>query len=136
MGRGLFTERQYLVLKYRAQGLTQEEVAGILGVARSTVAAIERAALRKLRLAQETVSIYKMMHAAGYIDIPAGTHMVDIPGIIIRKADELGVKLKGDFNLVYGQLRLLIGSRATRLPRTVRAVIYRDGSYEFLEVHD
>lgn len=131
MKYGLLTEKQYLVLKYRAQGLTQEEIARILGISRSTVAAIEKSALRKIRIAEETIRLYRLLHAAGYIDIPAGTHMAEIPGILIRKADELGVKLKGDFNLIYGQLRLLIGARVTRLPRSVRAVIHSDGSYEF-----
>jgi len=131
MKYGLLTEKQYLVLKYRVQGLTQEEIARILGISRSTVAAIEKSALRKIRMAEETIRLYKLLHAAGYIDIPAGTHMAEIPGMLIRKADELGVKLKGDFNLIYGQLRLLIGTRVTRLPRSVRAVIHSDGSYEF-----
>ncbi|MEM0110538.1 Tfx family DNA-binding protein [Desulfurococcus sp.] len=131
MKYGLLTEKQYLVLKYRVQGLTQEEIARILGISRSTVAAIEKSALRKIRMAEETIRLYRLLHAAGYIDIPAGTHMAEIPGMLIRKADELGVKLKGDFNLIYGQLRLLIGTRVTRLPRSVRAVIHSDGSYEF-----
>jgi len=133
MRYGLLTEKQFKVLRYRAQGLTQEEVAELLGVSRSTVAAIEKSAMRKVRLAEETIRIYKLLHAAGYLDIPAGTHMTEIPALLVRKADELGVKLKGDFNLIYGQLRLLLGSRTSRLPRGVRAVIYHDGTYEFLK---
>ncbi|MEM2286080.1 MAG: Tfx family DNA-binding protein, partial [Ignisphaera sp.] len=56
---GLLTEKQYEVLKLRAEGKTQKEVAEIMGTTRENLSVIEKNALRKIRLAEETLKVYK-----------------------------------------------------------------------------
>lgn len=129
---GLFTEKELAVLKLRARGLTQREVAEILGVSRTTISTIERAALRKVRLAEETINIYRELCSRASLTIKSGTKLVEIPAIILRKADELGVKLKGNFTYIYSQLRYKVGVKKPVLDRDVKVVIYHDGSFEVL----
>jgi len=129
---GLFTEKEYTVLKLRAQGLTQREVAEILGVSRTTVSALERSAKRKILLAEKTLSIYRELLSRVVFVINSGTRLVEIPAIILRRADELGIKLKGDFTYIYSQLRYRVGVKKPILDRDIKVVIYKNGEFEIL----
>ncbi|MEM4481539.1 MAG: Tfx family DNA-binding protein [Desulfurococcaceae archaeon] len=127
---GFLTERQYAVLSYRVKGYTQSEVAERLGISRSAVASIEKSAKRKIELAQKTISLYRQMLSVAILKIKAGTKLIDIPSIVIRRADELGIKLKGDFSYIYSQLRYGVGVRKPVLDREVLVLFFKDGSFE------
>jgi Tfx family DNA-binding protein len=129
---GLLTEREYTVLKLRAQELTQREVAEILGVSRTTVSALERSAKRKILLAEKTLIIYRELLSRAVFVINSGTRLVEIPAIILRRADELGIKLKGDFTYIYSQLRYRVGVKKPILDRDIKVVIYKNGEFEIL----
>ncbi|MEM0378436.1 MAG: Tfx family DNA-binding protein [Thermosphaera sp.] len=125
---GLLTEKQYTVLKYRLQGYTQSRIAEILGTARSNVSALERAAMRKIKLAEETLQVFYELNSAGEIVVEPGTHLVDVPGMLLRKADELGVKLRANFTMIYDMLRYMAGQRGIRTSRRIKILIMKDGS--------
>lgn len=125
---GLLTEKQYTVLKYRLQGYTQSKVAEILGTTRSNVSTLERAAMRKIKLAEETLQIYFELNSAGIVVVEPGTHLVDVPGMVLRKADELGIKLKANFTLIYDMLRYNAGQKGVKTSKRVKILIMKDGS--------
>ncbi|MCC6034841.1 MAG: Tfx family DNA-binding protein [Desulfurococcaceae archaeon] len=130
---GFFTEKEYSVLRLRAQGLTQREIAQILGVSRTTVSILERAALRKVKLAEKTLNIYRELYSRLTFTIKPGVKLAEIPVIILRKADEVNIKLKGDFTYIYSQLRYKVGVKRSVLDREIKVIIYRDGSFEILQ---
>lgn len=90
---GFLTERQIQVLRLRRRGLSQEEVAEILGTTRSNVSILERRAMQNIDRALETLKQWKMIQAPVAVRIPEGTDLFALPGIIFREADARGLKL-------------------------------------------
>ncbi len=91
---GLLTRRQVAVLKLRRQGLSQQEVAEILGTTRSNVSILEKRALQNVFRARATLREWTMIHAPISITIPAGTDLFDLPGLVFQEADRAGIKLE------------------------------------------
>ncbi|MEM3073930.1 MAG: Tfx family DNA-binding protein, partial [Nitrososphaerales archaeon] len=94
---GLLTERQIEVLKLRAQGLTQEEVAKKLQTSRENVTILEKRAYQNIKLARETLAALKTFGISTSVVIKPGTHLVDIPRLILDKADEANIKVRANF---------------------------------------
>jgi len=130
---GLLTEKQYRVLELRSKGYTQAQIAEILGSSRSNVSMLEKAALEKIRLARETLKLYQELNSAAVVIVEPGTHLVDIPGIILRKADEVNVKLRANFTLIYDMLRYKAGQKNRVTNREIKILIMKDGSIDVLD---
>ncbi|AFK51671.1 Putative transcriptional regulatory protein [Thermogladius calderae 1633] len=134
MGKyGLLTEKQYEVLKLRAKGLTQAEVASRLGMSRSAVAIAEKRALRKIELAAETLRVYREIMAVKVITLDEGVRLVDVPRTVIDEADKAGVKVKANFDYIFGLLRFKAGAGYPRLKKKVKIYLMRDGSIDVEE---
>lgn len=129
---GLLTEEQYKVLKLRIQGLTQKKIAEILKTSRENVAVIERRAKRNIMLAEETLKAYKELLATAKVEIKEGTHLVDVPRIVINAADKVGVKLKANFTRIYDEIRFKAGEcvKGTYVVKPIVIFIYRNGDVE------
>ena len=129
---GLLTERQYQVLKLRLEGKTQEEVARLLGTSRENVSIIEKRAWRKYRLAEDTIKIIKHLMSATEVHIPAGTHLINVPAMVVEAANQVGVKLKANFTLIYDEIRFKARAcvEGTKVVRPIKVIIFRDGSFE------
>jgi len=91
---GLLTRRQVAVLKLRRQGLSQQEVAEILGTTRSNVSILEKRALQNVFRARATLREWTMIHAPISITVPAGPDLFDLPGLVFQEADRAGIKLE------------------------------------------
>ncbi|ABK14982.1 MAG: Tfx family DNA-binding protein [Methanothrix sp.] len=91
--RGFLTERQIQVLRLRRSGMSQEEVAALLGTTRANVSILEKRAMQNIDRALETLKQWKMIHAPVAVSIPEGTDLFALPGIIFREADTRGLKL-------------------------------------------
>ncbi len=102
---GLLTEEQYKVLQLRIKGYTQREIAEMLGTSRENIAIIEKRALRNIRLAEETLNAYKSLLAVAKVTIKPGTHLVEVPKLVIEAADKAKVKLKANFTKIYDEIR-------------------------------
>lgn len=128
--RGLLTEAQVRVLRLRAEGLTQEQAAERLGSTRQNVSLLERRARRNIRLAEETLRAYREVQAVASVTVPPGTHLVDVPRLILDEADRAGVKVTADFQLVYKEIRQQAGGslRGVRSVEPIRLLVLRDGS--------
>lgn len=90
---GFLTERQIQVLRLRRRGMSQEEVAEILGTTRANVSILERRAMQNIDRALATLKQWMMIQAPVAVTIHEGTDLFAIPGVIFREADERGLKL-------------------------------------------
>lgn len=132
---GLLSELQFKVLQLRiTKGLSQAEVARTLGTTRENVTIIERRARRNIKLAEETLQVYKFLLSVANVKIEAGTHLIDVPGLLIKAGDSYGIKLKVNFTMIYDEIRYkarecISGSSVVK-PFTI--AIFRDGSIEVI----
>jgi Tfx family DNA-binding protein len=128
---GLLTERQIEVLKLRAQGLTQEEVAKRLNTTRENVSILEKRAYQNIKLARETLAALKSFGVAVSVVIKPGTHLVDVPRIILNKADEANIKVKANFTRIYDEIRFKAGDKVkrTRVIRPITVKILPNGDF-------
>jgi hypothetical protein len=129
---GLMTEEQLIVLGLRLEGLKQEEVAKRLGTSRQNVSLIERRARGNLSKAELTLKAYRRLETAATVELRPGTHLVDVPRMLVDAADEVGVKIRVDFALVYKELRYEAGSsiQGTRVIKPILLHILRDGKID------
>ncbi|MCK4582481.1 Tfx family DNA-binding protein, partial [Candidatus Bathyarchaeota archaeon] len=103
--RGLLTESQIGVYKLRLSGMSQEDIALRLGTTRQNVSMLERRARRNIGLAEDTLKAYKEIVTATSVKVEPGTHLVDVPRLLVSAADGAGVKLRGDFSRIYNIIR-------------------------------
>ncbi|WP_440059691.1 Tfx family DNA-binding protein [Thermogladius sp. 4427co] len=127
---GFLTEKQYKVLKLRMKGLTQAEVAYALGMSRAAVALAEKRAWEKIRKAEETLKVFREIAAAKIVLIDEGVKLVDIPGIILNEADKLGIKIRANFDYIFGMIRFKANAGYPRLKKKIRVYLMRDGTID------
>ncbi|MCC6010240.1 MAG: Tfx family DNA-binding protein, partial [Fervidicoccaceae archaeon] len=95
---GLLTELQYRVLELRLRrGLSQAEAARVLGTSRENVAIAEKRALRNIELAEMTISFYRYLLRVAEVVVEPGTHLVDIPSMVVKAGDTANVKVAANF---------------------------------------
>ncbi len=102
---GLLTELQLRVLKYRLEGYSYREIAGFLGTSHQNVCVADKRARENISSALETVKAYHIVSSRIRVVVKEGTHLVDIPRLVIRECDRVGVKLRADFTYIYKLLR-------------------------------
>ena len=129
---GLLTEEQLIVLGLRLEGLKQEEIARRLGTSRQNVSLIERRARGNISKAELTLKAYRRLETAATVELKPGTHLVDVPRMLVDAADKVGVKIRVDFALVYKELRYEAGSsiQRTRVIKPILLHILRDGKID------
>ena len=79
MKDGLLTERQMEVLRYRKQGLTQQQIADIISTSKANVCTIEKSAMENIRRAKETLEFLYTLDATHLCTIPSGTDLFNVP---------------------------------------------------------
>ena len=129
---GLLTEEQLKVLSYRLDGVKQEGIARILGTTRQNVSLIERRARKNLEKAEATLRAYRRLLTAATVELKSGTHLVDVPRMLVDAADETGVKITIDFALVYKELRdeARDSISGTRIVKPIQLHILKDGKID------
>jgi Tfx family DNA-binding protein len=108
MKDGLLTERQREVLRYRKQGLTQQQIADIIETSKANVCTIEKSAMENIRRAKETLEFLYTLDSTHLCTIPTGTDLFDIPPIIFAEAEKINIKVNYDTISLINHLR---GSR-------------------------
>lgn len=128
------TKSQADVLKLRHAGLTQEEIAKKFNTSRQNIALIEKRAKRNLGLAEETIQEYEKITTTASVKVKSGTHMVDIPRLVIDAADKANVKLRADFTRVYNEIRFKAPRcvRGTNVVKPITVLILKDGDIEVI----
>jgi len=130
---GLLSELQFKVLQLRIEkGLSQAEVARMLGTTRENITIVERRAERNIRLAEETIQAYKLLLCATKVNVEAGTSLIDVPGIVVKAGDSIGVKLNVNFTRIYDEIRFKAGDcvSGSRVVKPFTIAIFRDGNIE------
>jgi hypothetical protein len=132
---GFLSELQFKVLQFRIEkGLSQAEVAKTLGTTRENVTIIENRAERNIRLAEETIQAYRLLLCAAKVKIEAGTRLIDVPGIVVKAGDDIGVKLKVNFTRIYDEIRFKAGDCVSggRVVKAFMVAIFRNGDIEVI----
>jgi Tfx family DNA-binding protein len=93
---GLFSVKQFEVLKLRSTGLTQREIAGKLGMSRASVSMVESRAMKRLELAKRTLEAYSSIRPAFNVKIKKGTKLYDVPSLILGAADKQHVRVRSN----------------------------------------
>jgi Tfx family DNA-binding protein len=105
MKQGLLTERQKEVMRYRKQGLTQQQIADLIHTSKANVCTIEKAALENIRKARETLDFLYTLDATHLCTIRAGTDLFDVAKLIYAEAEKLGIKVSYDTISLINRLR-------------------------------
>jgi len=101
MKQGLLTGRQKEVLRYRKQGLTQQQIADIIHTSKANVCTIEKAAYENIEKAKETLEFLYTLDATHLCTIKTGTDLFDAVGEIYGEAEKLRIKVRYDsINLI------------------------------------
>ena len=132
---GLLSDRQFEVLRLRIEkGLPQAEVASLLGTTRENVTILEKRARRNIRLAEETLQTYRLLLCVAKIKIEVGTRLIDVPGIVVKAGDSIGIKLKVNFTRMYDEIRFEAGDCISggRVVKPFTMAIFRDGKIEVM----
>jgi HTH-type transcriptional regulator, fmd operon transcriptional regulator len=105
MKDGLLTDRQMEVLRYRKQGLTQQQIADIISTSKANVCTIEKSAMENIRRAKETLEFLYTLDATHLCTIPSGTDLFEVPAIIFSEAEKINIKVKYDTISLINRLR-------------------------------
>ncbi|WP_010477202.1 Tfx family DNA-binding protein [Thermococcus zilligii] len=91
--KSFLTDEQIKILRLRAKGLKQSEIAEMLGTSRANVSILERRALEKIEKAKNTLLLWEQINSKISVEVRAGEDIFTVPEKLFRKADELGVKV-------------------------------------------
>ncbi len=133
MKDGLLTDRQKEVLRYRKQGLTQQQIADIINTSKANVCTIEKSAMENIRRARETLEFLYTLDATHLCTIPAGTDLLEVGSIIYREAEKLGIKVRYDTISLINKMRDAIPERfkARFVKENIDVYINDDGDVYF-----
>ncbi len=128
---GLLTGRQVEVLRLRALGYTQKRVAEQIGTTRENVVLIEARARMNIERARVTLEGLKHSGLAVSVQIPKGTHLVDIPRMVLNRANRAKIKLGANFTRIYEDIRFKARNHVsgTRVIRPIMVTVFPDGDY-------
>jgi len=105
MKQGLLTDRQKEVLRYRKNGLTQQQIADIIKTSKANVCTIEKAALENITRARDTLEFLYTLDATHLCTLKGGLDLLKAPEIIYTEAERVGVKVKYDTVSLINRLR-------------------------------
>ncbi|HJJ90250.1 MAG TPA: Tfx family DNA-binding protein [Methanocorpusculum sp.] len=92
----LLTDRQKEVIRYRKQGMTQQQIADRLGTSKANICTIEKSANENIRRAKETLEYLYTLDATDLCILSAGTDLMEAPYIIYQAAAPLNIKIRYD----------------------------------------
>ena len=105
MKDSLLTDRQKEVLRYRKQGLTQQQIADLIKTSKANVCTIEKSAMENIRRAKETLEFLYTLDATHLCTIPGGTDLLEVASLIYREAEKLGIKVRYDTIALINKIR-------------------------------
>lgn len=126
------TPNQLKVLELRARGLTQEEVAELIGTTRANVSIAEKRAKENIEKARKTLKAFEMLHPI-VLNIPKETDLFQVPVLIYQEADKHGIKVLYNTTSLIGVLRRRAKSKISgnRVTEGFKILILRGGRVEF-----
>ncbi|NJE11276.1 Tfx family DNA-binding protein [Thermococcus sp. MAR1] len=91
--KSFLTDQQIRILRLRAKGLKQSEIAEMLGTSRANISILERRALEKIEKARNTILIWEQINSKISVEVRKGEDIFTVPGRLFKKADELKIKV-------------------------------------------
>ena len=130
VSKTLLTERQMEILKLRGKGLTQKEVAKTLRTSRENISILEKHAYRNIRRAKATLEALNELRAPSSVTIRPGTALLDVPRIVLGRADEMNLKMKSTCVDILEEVKSKSPSkvRCKRVIRPITVTILLDGT--------
>ena len=124
------TARQWQVMRYRAKGVTQAELAKVLNTTRENVNEIEHRARKKIDAAKATLAALQELEARSEVLIPGGTSIFEAVFMTIMRADVLGVRVRGSADDILAAIRAHWRNKIKgyRFVSAVRIEVGSDGS--------
>ncbi len=92
----LLTDRQKMVIQFRKEGMTQQEIADELKTTRSNISLIEKAAKDNIRLAKEALDYIYSLEATLVCTLSAGSELTQEIFLIYKAARQTGIKVQYD----------------------------------------
>ena len=134
--RTTLTARQWEVIRYRAQGLTQAELAKKLKTSRENVNEIEHRARQKIEAAKATLAALQDLEGTGDVLIPSGTSLFEAVCMVLVRADILGVRVRGNADDVLATMRSEWKQKIKgfRLTSAARVAIKGDGTIDVKKI--
>jgi len=133
--KSFLTDRQMQVLRLRAQGLSQSEIAVMMGTSRANISKLERRAHQNIMAARRTIHSWMKIQAPIISEIPAGTDVLRVPDMIFAEADLMGIHLPAN------SIDLIVRLKAKapflflkqNLPKDVAIFTTREGQVMFID---
>lgn len=123
------TDKQIGVLKLRAKGYSQAEIARHLGTSRANISATVKKALKNIQRARNTLELVKMLEAPIWFNVKPEEDLNDIVKMVYEKADLSGIHLSQNFpalaNLIQEEAREKI--RGRRVLQELEIAITKEG---------
>jgi Tfx family DNA-binding protein len=91
--KSFLTCRQVQILRLRAQGFSQSDIARMMGTTRANISKLERRAHQNITAARKTIHEWMKIQAPIVSQIPAGTDVLQVPDMIFAEADRMGIHL-------------------------------------------
>ncbi|KPU63789.1 Tfx family DNA-binding protein [Thermococcus argininiproducens] len=91
--RTFLTDQQIKILRLRAKGLKQSEIAEVLGTSRANISILEKRALEKIEKARNTLLLWEQINSKVTVEVKKGEDIFRIPDEVFKKADKLGIKV-------------------------------------------
>jgi len=105
MKDGLLTERQKEVLRYRKQGLTQQQIADEISTSKANVCTIEKSAMENIRRARETLDFVNTLDAEELCTLDADDDLFKAVNTIYQEAEKIGIKVRYDSVTLINRVR-------------------------------
>ncbi|HUU76312.1 MAG TPA: Tfx family DNA-binding protein [Methanoregulaceae archaeon] len=133
MKDGLLTDRQKEVLRYRKQGLTQQQIADIISTSKANVCTVEKSAMENIRRAKDTLEFLYTLDATHLCTVQAGTDLLDVSPFIYGEAEKMGIKVKYDTISLINKLRESLPERfkARHIRENIEVYINDEGDLYF-----
>ncbi|MHC1626274.1 MAG: Tfx family DNA-binding protein [Methanoculleaceae archaeon] len=111
MKHGLLTDRQKQILKYRHQGMTQQQIADLIHTSKANVCTIEKAAYENIRRAKETLEFLYTLEAIPILTLHEGEDALDAAAKIYDEAEKRGIKVRYDTIALLSHMRTSMPKR-------------------------
>lgn len=129
MKDGLLTDRQKEVLRYRKNGMTQQQIADIINTSKANVCTVEKSAWENIKRAPETLDFLYSLDAKHLCVIERGSDLLDAVRVIYDAAEKEGIKVQYDsielMNKIRSQIHENSKSRLIRQP--IEVYLKEDG---------
>jgi len=102
-----------MVIQYRKDGLTQQDIANLLQTTRSNISLIEKSANDNIRLAKEALAYIYSQNSTLVCTLPAGSELTREAYSIYKSARELNIKVQYDTGALMNRIILAVPEKLT-----------------------